>query len=388
MPSLQVEEIDRIEQLAPLADAWDALLHRTTGASFFHTLAWLRAYWKHFGADQQLRVLAVSEGERVRGIVPMVVRRESTRVGRLRVLTYPLHDWGSFYGPLGAEPAETLASALKYLSQRKRDWDMIELRWVDAGSPMAAETEQALRAAGMHARRTIWDRTAVIDCTGSWESYLAERDGRWRSNLRRARRRLEAAGEVQYVRYRPSPAECARAGAAPEVDPRWDLYDACERIAATSWQGSSTTGTTLSHARVSRFLRDCHAAAIAHGMVDLNLLKLRDQPVAFAYNYVCGGRVFGLRLGYDPAFARDGVGSVLLARTIEDSFARGDRLYDLGTGYLHTKRHFMTRQVNVLRYSHIGPRAGRAQLIHLKRWVQEQLLQRRESRASHAGDKR
>lgn len=372
MPISRVEEINRVEELSAYRDAWDALLWRTSGASFFHTLAWLEAYWKHYGADQKLRVLVRLDGQRVKGIVPLVVRRESTRAGQIRVLTYPLHDWGSFYGPIGPEPLDTLTAALEHIRRTRRDWDLIELRWIDAGSPAAIETQRAMQAAGLQARQTLWDQTAVIDCVGTWQAYLAERNAKWRSNLMRSRRRIEEAGGLDYERYRPEPASGQAASAA--FDPRWDLYEACEQIAAASWQGDSNTGTTLSHETVRQFLRDCHGEAARLGMVDLNLLRLHGQPVAFAYNYVCAQRVFGLRLGYDRARAQDGVGSLLLAQVVEDSFARGDRLYDLGTGYLDTKRHFMTRTVNLLRYSHFYPGACRAQLVHLKRWVQEQLF--------------
>ena len=42
---------------------------------------------------------------------PLVVRREDKRFAKLRVLTYPLHDWGTFYGPIGPDPGRALAAA-------------------------------------------------------------------------------------------------------------------------------------------------------------------------------------------------------------------------------------------------------------------------------------
>ena len=108
--------------------------------------------------------------------------------------------------------------------------------------------------------------------------------------------------------------------AAGDDDPRWDLYDACVRLAERSWQGSSTTGTTLSHAAVQDYLRAAHATATAAGAVDLNLLFLNDRPVAFAYNYHYLGWVYGVRSGFDSSAAQDGAGNVLMGKMIEDSF--------------------------------------------------------------------
>src|SRR5262249_13868041 len=51
-----VREIDNLDQLAPLRDQWESLVQLTPTASFFQSLDWLEAYWRHFGANHRLRV--------------------------------------------------------------------------------------------------------------------------------------------------------------------------------------------------------------------------------------------------------------------------------------------------------------------------------------------
>jgi len=356
-----VREVNRIEQLADYRACWRSLVDQTEGASLFHCLDWLEVYWRHFGDGQRLRVLLVSSEDRLTGVLPLVVRRERTRVGPVRILTYPLHDWGSFYGPIGPDPASTLTAGLDYLRSTRRDWDALELRWVDAEGCDGGVTEQALRAAGLSSYKTIWDRTAVVELAGTWESYLASRSGKWRANLRRVERRLRDLGKLTLVHYRPLGENHA------DGSPRWDLYDACEQLAGRSWQGASRTGTTLSHESIRPFLRDAHEAAARAGAVDLHLLLLDGRPLSFAYNYHCQGRVDGLRAGYDASAARDGAGTLLLSRAIEESFRRGDRVYDLGVGSLACKRYLATRITPIYRYSHFPRNALRAQLLRLKR---------------------
>jgi CelD/BcsL family acetyltransferase involved in cellulose biosynthesis len=361
-----IREINDLEHLAEYRSTWNHLLQRTPGASFFQSLDWLEVYWRHFGAGRRLRVLMALSGGRTIGILPLVVQPEPTRVGSVRVLTYPLHDWGSFYGPIGPEPGATLRAGVEYLVQSRREWDVLELRWIDSSSPDCARTRQAMQAAGLQAYETVWDRTAVVDLVGTWDQYLASRPAKWRTNLRRQERRVQSQGPVSYLRHRPL------GETQGDGDPRWDLYDACEEIARRSWQGASTTGTTLSHESIRPYLREAHAAAARAGAVDLNLLLLDGRPAAFAYNYSWRGRVNGLRAGYDAALSRRGVGTVLLAWAIRDSFQRGDQLYDLGVGSLRGKRHLATRIVPILRYSHFQAGSVRAQLIRVKRWVQQQ----------------
>jgi CelD/BcsL family acetyltransferase involved in cellulose biosynthesis len=358
-----VREINDPQQLTPLRSVWNELLAQTPRANYFQSLEWLEVYWAHFGAKQKLRVLLVEDGSQVTGILPLTVCQDRTRLGPLRFLMYPLANWGSYYGPIGPQPAQTLAAGLEHIRRTRRDWQALELRWVHPDDERERMTETALRAQSFQAQRTAWDRTAVIDLAGDWDGYFAARGTKWRNNYRRWLRRLGEQGEVRYVRYRPAGED------AGESEPRWDLYEQCEQIAQNSWQGSSTTGTTLTHADVRSYLRDAHSAACRAGCADINLLYIGGQPAAFAYNYCYQGYVFGLRVGYDPAAGRDGIGNVLYMHAIQDCFARGDRIYDMGPGSLEIKRQLLTRIETVWRYSHF-PLTPRGQLLRARRWME------------------
>ncbi|MCS7305504.1 MAG: GNAT family N-acetyltransferase [Thermoguttaceae bacterium] len=357
-----LQQFRQWEPLAGFRDRWNELLAHTPGAQFFQSWDWLAAYWKHFHAGQQLRVFFHWEGQNLVGIVPLVVREEKTRVGRIRVLTYPLDDWGSFYGPIGLEPTKTLLSVLQELQNCPRDWDLLELRWISPDDEAAGWTRQAFEAAGFCPIHTLWNQTAVVDVVGGqagWQRYLGSRSAKWRANLRRAEKKLAALGPVEYLRYRPL------GHWAGQSDPRWDLYETCYQISQRSWQAGSQTGTTLCHPEVQEFLRQVHKAAAELGAVDINILYVRGQPAAFLYNYYWHGYVYGLRRGFDPWIASQGAGNVLLAWAIRDSFLRNDVLYDLGVGYLETKQPWMTRLVPIHRYSYIP--SGRLRMVFI-RW--------------------
>jgi len=357
-----VEEINDIKDLVPYRLLWNSLLLQTCGASFFHSFDWLETYWHHFGHDQKLRVLIVSVEGRPIGILPLVVRTESTRVGPVRVLTYPLHDWGTFYGPIGPNPTATLLAGLKHIRRTTRDWDLFDLRWVDRLGCDRGRTEQAMRVAGFRPHKQPWAQAGVIELDGTWEEYWKSRTKKWRHNVNRCQRRIAERGKVSYVRYRP------KGSAYGDDDPRWDLYDACTEVAQRSWQGSSNNGTTLSHKWISQYLRDTHAAAARNGSLDMNVLFVDGVPVAFMYNYHYRGTLYGLRMGFDPEMASVGPGTVLLRLILEDSFRRGDRFCDLGTGSLCCKRYWLTSLAASYRYTHFPNTLGRAQLLRLKRW--------------------
>ncbi|MEN0109926.1 MAG: GNAT family N-acetyltransferase [Planctomycetota bacterium] len=364
-----VVEINDIDQLRPYHLAWAALFADTTGATYFQTLEWLTAYWTHASAGQRLRVLVVRSDGRPIGIVPLVERTEWSRLGPIRVLTYPLDAWGSRFGPIGPSPTATLTLALRHLHTTPRTWDVFRPRWVDAERDRG-RTARAMRLAGVPATVEADEPTSVIECdrfTG-WEEYLASRSSKVRHEMRRKRRRLSRDHWVEHLRHRP---ESVRHG---DGDPAWGLYERCVEVARRSWQHASGDGNTLCDEAVAPLLHESHERAALLGMVDMNVLTVDGQAAAFFYAYRCGGDVFGLRMGYDPAVA-DGAGAVLLSMVIEDSFARGDASIDLGAGTEPYKKRLRTTVVRTQRLTHVAPGAVRAQTLKLARRIANRLNQ-------------
>jgi CelD/BcsL family acetyltransferase involved in cellulose biosynthesis len=356
----QVIEINDICALEPFRSDWHRLLAKTRGASFFQTPEWLETYWRYYGEGQKLRLLVVEDQAEMLGIVPLTVAREASRLGRLRVLTYPLHDWGSFYGPIGRDTTAVLISALRHVAETPRDWELLDLRYVPGDDADGERTPMAMEAAGMPARVGTWKEAAIIDLTPGWEAYWDGLESKMRNNLRRQLKRLEATGPVELLRHRP------RGEEQGDGDPRFDLYDQCVAIARISWQGNSPTGTTLSHPGVRDYFREVHAVAARLGCVDMNLLTAGGEPVGFGYNYHYRGSVEGIRIGYDPRFAQAGAGNLLYWRMLEDGCARGDRRFDMGVGSLAIKRFWYTHTAPSYRYTYYPATALRAQLLRWK----------------------
>ncbi len=365
-PMTSVREINAIGDLAPYRSAWNELLSQTKNASFFQTLEWLELYWKHYGRDKKLRVLLIMEKDALLGIVPLVVLRDKTRIGPIRFLTYPLSSWGSFYGPIGPSPELILTAALNHIRQTPKDWDVLELRFVDAEGTDGGATERALKTAGLRAYRTTQGEASLIDIPVSWNDFLASKSKNWRKSFRSWERKLGQQGEIQFVRYRP------RGEAHGESDPRWDLYDACLAISEKSWQSSSPDGTTLCHPEVREFLRETHAVAVRLGAADIALLLLNGIPLAFGYNYYWNHNLVGLRVGYNHHVTqKSGGGSLLKAYIVRDSCERGDLVYDMGPGSMDIKRQIRTRTATIFRYSHFESLSPRLQLMRLKRWFDQ-----------------
>ncbi|MDP6553668.1 MAG: GNAT family N-acetyltransferase [Pirellulaceae bacterium] len=354
MTDYDVRLVDSPDDLADLRDDWDRLLAETPRATFFQTLDWLTVYWRHHGDSQQLRVFVVQDGTRPIGILPLAVYWEKSRIGTARVLGYPLDNWGTSFGPIGPQPRETLVSALSWLRRRPRDWDVLDLRWAEG--PVATATETSLQQVDLSAVRCATCELSWIDLSDGWGRYWASRTSKLRNNVRRSEKRLASDGRLDSIHCRPT-----------ATDPRWDLYQQCEQVAARSWQAAVASGNTLTDAPVQRFLRDVHRAAVDRHAASINLLTLNDEPIAFSYDYVFQNGVYGLRTGFDPAFAQAGPGAVLLARSLRDGCQHGDRTFDLGETPSAYKTKWRTRASTSSRFCHYPRLAWRAQALRWKR---------------------
>jgi hypothetical protein len=332
-------------------------------STVFHTLDWLQLYRRRMDIGQRLRVLAVASGPHLVGVLPLTVRTEQTPAGRLRVLTYPVPDWCDFFSPIGPNPTATLTLGLAHLQSTPRDWDVLDLRWIDRDERDHGRTRWALEHAGFTVRESLWRTIPVVALGGSWSSYWETRAGALRGAVADAEARLRRCGTLEYVRYRPG------GRLVGDDDPQWHHFEACVEIARSMAPGARAFSRTLADAMTWDTLRTAHAAAAKHGMLDLNLLLVDRRPVAFQYGYVQAGRVLEIQRGSlaEPALAH--VADVLLARILRDSCERGDRVVHLRSQAHGVTAAWCTSFKHSYRCTHYSRRTPRAQLLRLQTWT-------------------
>lgn len=365
----EVLEVSDLRTLRTLRLTWQALWTDSPGGSFFHTYDWFENYWRHFGAGGRMRVLLVRAAGRPVGILPLVLQRRTYKLATVRVLGYPLDNWGTYFAPVGPNPTATLLPSLRHLAATARDWDQLELGWMAESACATGAVQRVMEHAGFAPREATDRTTSLIDLSryDHLDGFLAERDRKVRHEVRRHCRRVSEWGAVELVRHRPLP---RRAG---DGDPQWGVYDECEEIASRSWQATSPNGNTLSHPRLSGFYRDSHAAAARLGLVDMAVLRLAGKPVAFWYGYHHQGHVTGLRMGYRHDCPVGGAGTVLLNGLIGDLIERGDHTLDLGPGPERYKQALRTHIESTRRLIHTPVAAWRPQLVRATSWLKSQV---------------
>jgi len=213
-----------------------------------------------------------------------------------------------------------------------------ETRAIDAlaGLPYAVlladrlPDEWAGRLGGTELRR---DSSPVIDIAGlDWDGYLASRSSNFRSQVRRKERKLVSESGLTY-RLSES-----RESVDRDMETLFSLH-------AARWGEGSSGALTGMHAG---FHREFAQVARERGWLRLWVAEAGERPIAAWYGFRFGGAEWYYQFGRDPEWERSSIGLVLLAHTLREAIADGQREYKLLRGGESYKERFATSKPDVV----------------------------------------
>lgn len=236
----------------------------------------------------------------------------------VRVARFIGHGAGDELGPIAAASERACSALLETGAHPALGWDVLlaERLPTDGGC-----------GAALGGRVLFRDASPIIDLGGlSWDEYLAGRSPNFRSQVRRKERKLV---REHGLRYRLSN-DAERLDV--DLSALFDLHRA-------RW-GKDSSGA-LEGRRVA-FHREFAALALQRGWLRLWVAEIGDRPVAVWYGFRFGCADWYYQSGRDPAWDRASLGLVLLAHTVREAAADGQRLYRLLRGDEAYKDRFAT----------------------------------------------
>jgi CelD/BcsL family acetyltransferase involved in cellulose biosynthesis len=303
-----------------LTEAWRDLAEARSNP--FLTPEWLRSWLLAFGAEESAHVIVWRPGGELRGVLPLVCRRK----GLVRELGFAGARRADWVTPACApeDEAEMGRACARFLAGRT-DWHVLSLDRLDDSSPWPTALREGGLAVAPPRRRDVLP-FIEFDERG-WDGYLADRSRNFRSQLGRRRRRLE---REHGLRFRGT---IAAADLDADLDEFLRLHDARWRDRG----GSSSAGTAT-----RRHLRQFAHSALERGWLRLWVAEADGSPAAAWYGWRIGVRYCYSLAGLDERYERDGLGTVLLAHTIEQAAGEGAQIYDLMWGDESYKKRFET----------------------------------------------
>ena len=330
--AIRVHVAASAEAFVDLAPEWNRLHAEAKVASVFTSWIWQFQWWQVYGRTQPLRLLVVSEGDDVIGILPLYVQSSLAAGMPVRLLrlvgtggdTHP-DDLGPILDPRRAEAA---AHQLAWAALALRDSDVLLLTDLGPDCPLRAAVESAARLAGRGFVSAVSERIAFMRLPGSWDEYLQALSSHRRARIRYARRRLAAAHCARFFVW----SDPARLDAA------------IERLAELHrrrWQPSGGSESFAS-AEYLEFHRSVMKACLPRGWLRLYCLELDGEIAAMIYAYRFRNGIYWMQSGFDPDKGRREPGNVLLAYALEHAIGEGNALFDFLRGEHGYKDHFAT----------------------------------------------
>jgi len=289
------------EQLPGLDEAgceWSELAQRA--GNVFSTPEWAATWWRHFGADRELRLLAGRDAAAAPvAVLPLYLNRARP----LRVLRFLGHGAADQLGPVcRPEDAPRVTSALPGLVGDRR-WRADLLVGDRLATPLGWG-----RLPG--ARVLLAEPSPTLGIHGqSWDAFLASKSKNFRDQVRRRERKLAMAHDLAFR--------------LSDADRLEEDMTTLLRLHAARWEEASDAFSP----ELEAFHRDFAAVALERGWLRLWLAEADGQPVAAWYGLRYADCECFYQSGRDPAWDSHSVGFVLLAHTIRSAFEDGMREY-------------------------------------------------------------
>jgi CelD/BcsL family acetyltransferase involved in cellulose biosynthesis len=315
--SLRTEIYDSVEKVEALRGEWNNLLVDFPHATVFSTLEWLLPWWRAFGRDSQLRVLAFREAQNLVGLAPLLItssRDFGPELSVLRLLGDGSHDSDNLDLPVRAGYEEPVSLALlEWLKREVRQWSICQFRTLPSQSLVGNRLLKHLHACRWRVFTSPHPQTAV-SLPETWEAYLKCLSSKERGKIGLRARRLEK----KYV------VEIHKCACERELD---STLQALYQLHGKHWQSQGLPGTLQAPAR-RQFYSDLARQLLTQQRLDFWLLKADGKIVAAQFGLRYGETVFSLQEGYDPNYAADSVGYVLRSQVLKRLIADGIRKYD------------------------------------------------------------
>ena len=319
-------EILSFIEFSKTEDQWTELVEASEYPLPFLSHPWICLWWRHFGKDMEFCAPVVRDGSEFLAGIPLSIRTvgiagvslsvaEIAGTGPVPTRGMGLADKANLVVRRNAQEAgKHLTAELGKLLGRV---DVINFKGVDDDS-MASDTVFSVMDAPHPIRRIARSISPYLPIPRAWEDYLHLRSKNFRKQIKKKKRLIREAGH----------AEIARMGLDDDCR-TWmaEVFSVNER----SW--SALRGTNLyRHPALKSFFAKLVAAMAEKGWIDLHLLRLDGQAIAYELCFDFEGRLFSYNSSFDKDMAKMSPGTVLTAAVIEAACHRELIEYDLLRG--------------------------------------------------------
>ena len=296
-------EFDSIE------NDWDRLLDESDQRAYFLRWAWNRIWWRSFKpANSRLFIIACRDkNQKLIGLAPFYWRQRSTAgIEHIREVLFlgtgiflQTSESLDIIARRGSE--RIVAVSVADFLRRNRDWDQLWLNEIPSSSTVLPQFRRAL---GESSQVSVCNRTHYIEADTDWETFKSKLGRATRQNTLRQTRRLFDSYDCRFRRIKT----------ADELE---TAMDALVSLHQARWQSKGNPGS-FAIPGFEDFLREAARLSLAEGRLRLWVLEVDGKIAATRIAFFENGVVNCFQGGFDPAYAKDSIGKVLLGLCVRD----------------------------------------------------------------------
>ena len=311
------EVIRTAEALHRLEPQWTELLSRSGRRELPLTHLWVCAWWRHFGADSELRVHCFWLDERLVAAAPMMMTVNG-RYRRVRLARESLNANGhSPFADILLDASlshEGLLDVLKRICESSSA-DIVSMIRIPLESRVSSALTQGRGPSGRAIGLERNLRTPLVRVTGRWDDFFAAKSQKFRKGMRNKLNKFFKSPDFRVERIRLQ--SSAHQALAEMID-----------VSRRSWKAK--VGTDLATLPGSLgFLKQLIDALGPRDCAEVWMAYRKEQPIAYELHLRYAGTTYPLRADIDEGFRDLSPGSVVEATALRQLFEEGAvELYD------------------------------------------------------------
>ncbi len=310
---MEIREITSFAELTSLKASWDDLL-ADSDHDFFSTWTWLVTWCKHFEHNRKIAFLVAEDHGELVAAAPLICSFESKlglQIGKIQFAGAPDSDYNDFIIRHGENTHDVFRHFLRHLQKHRRDWTLLELTDI----PESATCLPFFQTVSTVKQST---KCSYLPLPESYDAFLKSLSYKQRGSVNNTMHKIEKNFTAELVDYSFS-SSCG-SGLRALID-----------LHQKRWQAAGCCGA-FADETVRNFHFDVAQVLAEKKMLGLYILEFDGKPVSGTYGFRYGSKYYAYLPGFDPEYAKFGVGSILVPYLVRQFIAEGLNEVDLMRG--------------------------------------------------------